>query len=200
AESVRFHAGLADSHGAVEVRRRGGDGDEFIVDIVVTAPDGSTCVDIRSLRYAAMESGLEQVASPDESTTLAWSEMPAENILSELEIRLRAILARELGMPASAVHVDRPFPELGLDSMMAMTVLREAKRLVGFDLSATMLWNHPTISSLAAYLTEMLVAQRVLQGDSQEVTVDATPDSGGSVLDALFDSVESAPAGSESGI
>jgi acyl transferase domain-containing protein len=200
AESVRFHAGLADSHGAVEVRRRGGDGDEFIVDIVVTAPDGSTCVDIRSLRYAAMESGLEQVASPDESTTLAWSEMPAENILSELEIRLRAILARELGMPASAVHADRPFPELGLDSMMAMTVLREAKRLVGFDLSATMLWNHPTISSLAAYLTEMLVAQRVLQGDSQEVTVDATPDSGGSLLDALFDSVESAPAGSESGV
>jgi aryl carrier-like protein len=98
------------------------------------------------------------------------------------------------------VHADRPFPELGLDSMMAMTVLREAKRLVGFDLSATMLWNHPTISSLVAYLTEMLVAQRVLQGDSQEVTVDATPDSGGSLLDALFDSVESAPAGSESGV
>jgi phthiocerol/phenolphthiocerol synthesis type-I polyketide synthase A len=200
AESVRFHAGLADSHGAVEVRRRGGDGDEFIVDIVVTAPDGSTCVDIRSLRYAAMESGLEQVASPDESATVAWSEMPAENIRGELEIKLRAILAHELGMPASAVDVDRPFPELGLDSMMAMAVLRKAKRLVGFDLSATMLWNHPTTSSLVAYLTEMLVAQRVLQGDSQEVTVDATPDSGGSVLDALFDSVESATARSESGI
>jgi hypothetical protein len=63
-----------------------------------------------------------------------------------------------------------------------------------------MLWNHPTISSLVAYLTEMLVAQRVLQGDSQEVTVDAAPDSAGSVLDALFDSVESATARSESGI
>jgi len=62
------------------------------------------------------------------------------------------------------------------------------------------LWNHPTISSLVAYLTEMLVAQRVLQGDSQEVTVDATSDSGGGVLDALFDSVESATARSESGI
>jgi aryl carrier-like protein len=126
--------------------------------------------------------------------------MPAENIRGELEIKLRAILAHELGMPASAVDVDRPFPELGLDSMMAMAVLRKGKRLVGFDLSATMLWNHPTISSWVAYLTEMLVAQRVLQGDSQEVTVDATPDSGGSVLDALFDSVESATARSESGI
>ncbi len=136
AESVWFHTVLADSHGAIEVRRRGGKRDEFIVDIVVTAPDGSTCVDIRSLRYAAMESGLAQVASRDESATVRWSQIPAENIFSELETRLRAILAHELGMPASAVDVDRPFPELGLDSMIAMAVLREAKRLVGFDLSA----------------------------------------------------------------
>ncbi|HYB36144.1 MAG TPA: beta-ketoacyl synthase N-terminal-like domain-containing protein [Mycobacterium sp.] len=200
AESVRFHAALADSHGAVEVHRRGGNGDELIVDIVVTAPDGSTCVDIRSLRYAAMESGLAQVASHDESATVAWAEMPAENILSELETRMRAILAHELGMPASAVDVDRPFPELGLDSMMAMTVLREAKRLVGFDLSTTMLWNHPTISSLAAYLAEMLAPLKVSEDDLDEDLVEVTADSQSSVLDALFDSVESASAGSESGI
>ena len=61
AESVRIHAGLADSHGAVDVQRRGGSADEFIVDIVLTAPDGSTCVDIRSLRYAAVESGVAQL-------------------------------------------------------------------------------------------------------------------------------------------
>ncbi|MDT5141649.1 MAG: hypothetical protein QOI79_981, partial [Mycobacterium sp.] len=198
-ESVRFHAGLADSHGAVEVRRRGGDGDEFIVDIVATAPDGSTCVDIRALRYVAVEPEIAEVAAPDESATVAWSELPAENILGELEPRLRAILAHELGMPASAVDVDRPFPELGLDSMMAMAVLREVKLLLGFDLSATMLWNHPTIASLAAYLTEILAAQRVPQEDSQEGTVDATPDSTGGLLDELFDSVESATAGSKSG-
>ena len=65
-----------------------------------------------------------------------WSQIPAENRFSELEIRLRAILARELRMPASAVDVDQPFPELGLDSMMAMTVLRETQQLVGVDLSA----------------------------------------------------------------
>ena len=75
--------------------------------------------------------------------------MSGEDILGELEIRLRAVLARELGMPAAAVGMDRPFPELGLDSMMAMNLLREAKQLVGIEMSATMLWNHPTISSLA---------------------------------------------------
>jgi phthiocerol/phenolphthiocerol synthesis type-I polyketide synthase D len=103
-------------------------------------------------------------------------------------------------MPASAVDMDQPFPELGLDSMMAMTVLRETQQLVGIDLSATMLWNHPTISSLAAYLAEMLAPQRMPHDDRDEGGVDSMLDSAGSVLDELFDSVESASAGRESGI
>jgi phthiocerol/phenolphthiocerol synthesis type-I polyketide synthase D len=125
----------------------------------------------------------------------AWSQMPAEDLRRELEISVRAILAHELRMPASAVDTDRPFPELGLDSMMAMAVLREAKHLVGIELSATMLWNHPTTSSLAAYLAEMLSPQE----QCEEGDVDVTPDSTSGVLDALFDSVESAPAGGGSG-
>jgi phthiocerol/phenolphthiocerol synthesis type-I polyketide synthase D len=129
------------------------------------------------------------VAAPD------WSRIPAENRIGELETRLRAILARELRMPPSAIGVDRPFPELGLDSMMAMTMLKESRQLVGVDMSATMLWNHPTISSLAAYLAEMLAPQQV----PQDYDADMTLDSESSVLDELFDSVESASAGRESG-
>ena len=188
AESVRWHTGLADSHGAIAVRRRGGNDDELIVDIVVTAPDGSTCVDIRSIRYAAADSG-------DESETVVWSQISPENIYSELESRLRAITAHELGMSASAVDVDRAFPELGLDSMMATAVLRQAKRLFGFEVSATMLWDHPTVSLLAAYLAELLTPREVLQEDAGGVMLD----SAGGVLDELFDQVESASAGSESG-
>jgi acyl carrier protein len=102
-------------------------------------------------------------------------------------------------MPASALDTDRPFPELGVDSMMAMTVLREAKQL-GIELSPTMLWNHPTVSSLAAYLAEMLSPQEESEEGSDDGAADMTADSASSVLDALFNSVESAPASSESGI
>ncbi|MGE5695635.1 MAG: SDR family oxidoreductase [Candidatus Sericytochromatia bacterium] len=124
-----------------------------------------------------------------------WSQMSAEDICVELESRLRVILARELQMSASAVNIDQPFPELGLDSMMAMTILREARQLVGIDLSATMLWDNPTISSLAGYVSKILAPQ-----EEPEEDVDLTLASTSSVLDALFDSVESAQASSESGI
>jgi phthiocerol/phenolphthiocerol synthesis type-I polyketide synthase B len=198
AESVRFHAGLAGSRGAVNVYRRDGKGDEFIVDIVLTAPDGSICVDIRSLRYAAVEFDMAQDASHDELAPVAWSEIPAENVFGELQARLRAILAHELGMTASDIDVDRPFPELGLDSMMAMAVLAQARRLVGFDLSAAMLWNHPTVASLADYLVELVAPLRVSDDEVEEGSVAMATDSDSGVLDALFDSVESATAGSQS--
>jgi phthiocerol/phenolphthiocerol synthesis type-I polyketide synthase D len=125
-----------------------------------------------------------------------WSQMSAEDVCVELESRLQAILARELHMSASAVNIDQPFPELGLDSMMAMTILREAPQLLGIDLSATMMWDHPTISSLAGYVAKILAPQH----KPEEGDVDLALDSTGSLLDALFDSVESVQAGSESGI
>ena len=125
----------------------------------------------------------------------AWSEMSPDDLHAELENGLRAILATELRMPEAEIELDRPFAELGLNSVMAMSIRREAEQLVGMELSATMLWNYPTVASWAEYLTKKLLPQKDSVDD-----VDGSPDSSSSVLDVLFESVESAPAGSESGM
>ena len=120
-----------------------------------------------------------------------WSELPAEMVLSELEAGLRTILARELRMPEADLELDRPFAEMGLNSVMAMSIRRDAEQLVGIELSATMLWNHPTIGSLAGYL-----AAKLLPVDESESGVPGVPDTTTSVLDSLFDTIESTPASS----
>ena len=125
-----------------------------------------------------------------------WSTLSTEDRLTELQTRLQAILGRELRMSPSAISLDAPFPELGLDSMMAMTVLKETKKLVGLDVSANMLFNHPTIASLATYVAGLLAPPDAPEEDTAELAAD----SASSVLDELFDSVESASAGSESGL
>ena len=76
---------------------------------------------------------------------------------------------------------------------MAMTVLKETKKLVDIDVSANMLFNHPTIASLATYVAGLLAPPDVPEADSS-----TEPER--SVLDDLFDSVESASASSESGL
>ena len=125
-----------------------------------------------------------------------WSTLSAEERLNELQTRLQAILGRELRMSPSSISLDAPFPELGLDSMMAMTVLKETKKLVDLDVSANMLFNHPTIGSLATYVAGLLAPPDV----PEENSGGSAGEPERSVLDDLFDSVESASASSESGL
>ncbi len=133
--------------------------------------------------------------SDAQDTSSRWSQMAAEDVRRELEAGLRAILARELRMPEAELEPNRPFAELGLNSVMAMSVRRETEQFLGVELSATMLFNHPTIVSLAAYL-----AGKLLPHSDADDEIDALGDSADSVLNELFDSVESAPAGSERGM
>ena len=70
---------------------------------------------------------------------------------------------------------------------MAMAIRREAERFVGIELSATMLFNHPTVASLSDYLTKIVSPQ----DDSSNDEMAALSASAGSVLDSLFDRIES---------
>lgn len=151
--------------------------------------------DIAQAVMAPMPLSDQPTDSEARSTSPAWSQMSAEDMLAELEAGLRAILAHELSMPEAELELDRPFAELGLNSVMAMSVRRETEQFVGIELSATMLFNHPTVSSLASYLAKKLVPQ-----ENPDDDIDMLTDSASSVLNDLFDSVESAPAGSERGV
>ncbi len=117
----------------------------------------------------------------------AWSQLSAEDLLRELENELRKILSRELRLPESEIDSDRPFAELGLNSVVAMSIRREVEQLAGIELSVTMLWNHPTIASLTTHLVRRLLPQ-----DDSVADANGLPSSSSRVLEALFDSVESA--------
>jgi phthiocerol/phenolphthiocerol synthesis type-I polyketide synthase A len=134
-------------------------------------------------------------AAEPHAATPAWSEMAAEDVRSELQVGLRSILARELHLAEADFDLDRPFAEYGLNSVMAMSVRRDTELFVGIELSATMLFNYPTIVALAEHL-----AKKVSPQPKSDSEIDVLGDSDGGVLSDLFDSVESAPAGSERGI
>jgi phthiocerol/phenolphthiocerol synthesis type-I polyketide synthase A len=118
----------------------------------------------------------------------AWSQIPAAELRRELEKGLRSILARELTTPEAEIDSDLPLVEMGLNSLTAMSVRREAEKFVGIELSATMLWNYPTVSALADHLVKRLSPG----SESSDGAEPLYPSS--QVLDALFDRVESVPA------
>ncbi|MCZ0730511.1 type I polyketide synthase [Mycolicibacterium iranicum] len=128
---------------------------------------------------------VDEEAGVSRAPDRAWSEMSADEVIAEMETGLRGILATELRIPEDEVDTDRPLAEMGLNSVMAMSIRREVERLAGIELSATMLWNYPTIAALAAHLAEKVAPQTGAEsGDEDE------DDAGDSLLDSLFDSVE----------
>jgi acyl carrier protein len=82
----------------------------------------------------------------------AWPENPAEPELREL---LRAEVAAVLGHPDPAVIADdRPFPELGFDSLTVIELRTRLTGLSGIDLPATVVFDRPTVTELARYLLD----------------------------------------------
>jgi phthiocerol/phenolphthiocerol synthesis type-I polyketide synthase A len=122
-----------------------------------------------------------------------WSRMSPLDVRDELERGLRSIVGRELRVPESELPNDRPLAELGLNSLMAMAIRREAEQLAGVELSATMLFNYPTVAALAGHLAK-LVAPQADSGVDEMAVLSA---SAGSVLDSLFDSIESTSVAGE---
>ncbi len=122
-----------------------------------------------------------------------WSNLSPVQIRTELESGLRDIVARELRIPESELEADRPLAELGLNSLMAMAIRREAEILAGIELSATMLFNHPTVAALADFLAKVVTPQ----ADSGNDEIAELSASAGSTLDSLFDRIESSPVAAE---
>jgi phthiocerol/phenolphthiocerol synthesis type-I polyketide synthase A len=131
---------------------------------------------------SAEEPDAVRAAAPERD----WSTMTGEEMHHELQAGLRSILARELGLSEAELELEVPFAELGLNSVMAMSIRRDVEQFAGIELSATMLWNHPTVAALARHLATKLAPH-------QEPDDENLDDSGNSVLDALFDNVESVP-------
>ncbi|MEV6823842.1 type I polyketide synthase [Amycolatopsis sp. NPDC051102] len=83
----------------------------------------------------------------------SWPANPAEPELREL---LRAEVAAVLGHPDPAVIADdRPFPELGFDSLTVIELRTRLAALSGADLPATVVFDRPTVAELARYLLEL---------------------------------------------
>ena len=81
---------------------------------------------------------------------------PATGQLDEAVIRewLIAKLAKVVGIPISEVDPALNFVEYGLDSMQAIRLSGDLERRVGFELPPILLYDYPTIDTLARYLAE----------------------------------------------
>jgi acyl transferase domain-containing protein/NADP-dependent 3-hydroxy acid dehydrogenase YdfG/acyl carrier protein len=85
-----------------------------------------------------------------------------------LERHLRDHAARVLGLPPARIAVDQPLGNLGFDSLMTLELRNRLEASLGLKLSATVVWNYPTIAALTEHLARKL-----------ELAPEATPEATG---------------------
>lgn len=67
-----------------------------------------------------------------------------------------AVAAGLLGVDAGDLELDRPFGELGLDSVTAVEMVERIGHDLGVDVPGTVLFDHPTIDDLTRYLLQQI--------------------------------------------
>jgi len=71
---------------------------------------------------------------------------------------LRKQVALVLRLDEARVPVDKTLRSLGLDSLMALELRNRLERALALKLSATLVWNYPTVSAMAAHLEGRITA------------------------------------------
>ncbi|NQZ10676.1 MAG: polyketide synthase dehydratase domain-containing protein, partial [Algicola sp.] len=72
--------------------------------------------------------------------------------LTELEQQLTASLADALYLKLSDVNINKPFIDLGLDSIVGVEWVRDINQSYDINITATKVYDHPDLKSFAAFL------------------------------------------------
>ena len=73
-----------------------------------------------------------------------------------LETHLREQVGQVLRIAAARVDPATPLKSLGLNSLMSLELRNRLETAFGLTLPATLVWNYPTVTAVAAHLEERL--------------------------------------------
>jgi acyl transferase domain-containing protein len=79
--------------------------------------------------------------------------LTAAGTTADVESVVRAEIARIVRTAPERVRLDQPLHELGFDSLMAVELRNRLERKFGVSLSASLIFNYPTVRELVPYLS-----------------------------------------------
>jgi acyl-CoA synthetase (AMP-forming)/AMP-acid ligase II/acyl carrier protein len=115
-------------------------------------------------------------ARPSEAASPSWmpnlEEVAPHQRVRLLEDGMMRLAASLLGLDPEDMDPDRPFRELGLDSVTAVELVETVGQQLNQSLSATLLFDHPTIGALATFIADQYSAAGSPSNRTPETTQD----------------------------
>ena len=108
-----------------------------------------------------------------------------------LEAFLKSQVAQTLRLPLARIDANKPFKSYGMDSLTALEFRNRIEAATGATLSATLVFNYPTIQQLEGFLLEKLEDRLGVPTADADVAAASDSDLNDEELRALLDEVES---------
>ena len=136
------------------------DGDGWRADLSIVTDEGEQVARVEGLRLAVVgvaepEAAAAEVAGPPIVAALRI-EAPGAPRRACFESLVRAQVGDVLGLSPERIEPRRPLQAMGLSSLMAVELRNRLSRQLGARLSATMVWNYPTLEALLPHLESKL--------------------------------------------
>jgi len=146
--------------------------------------------DIDVGRLPVKEAGKDGAGEPKFSDILL--ETPHDKRLELLTAYLQKTIAHVLRLPAARIELERPLGSLGMDSLLAVELRNQLEIDLNIPLSATLVWNYPTIAEMAPFLAGKLEGAA---GSDTSSTLEPASDTGSdedlAELEQTLESIES---------
>jgi acyl transferase domain-containing protein/thioesterase domain-containing protein len=104
----------------------------------------------------SVESNLLSEEQASSSISLADPSAAPPNVVAKIQERITQMLATALYMEVSSIDATTSFVEIGLDSILAVEIVKEINQEFGSTLKATRLYDYPSVESLSAFLASSL--------------------------------------------
>jgi acyl transferase domain-containing protein/acyl-CoA synthetase (AMP-forming)/AMP-acid ligase II/NADPH:quinone reductase-like Zn-dependent oxidoreductase/acyl carrier protein len=114
-------------------------------------------LDLPQVAFFALEEGTRPAIGAAENRRrqggkASGSESCPDGLLPAVQGRIVAQIARSLQIEPERISLDKPFLDLGLDSLMAVEIMGALKKDLDVPLSPTLLFEYPSIGELTEYL------------------------------------------------
>ncbi len=110
------------------------------------------------------ESAAQAVAEQSAQLSQLLAQAAPEQYYDIILDHVSQLARRVLRLDASySLEIHQPLSELGLDSLMAVELTRAIGSAIGRNLPATLVFNYPTVTTIAGYLAQELAPPRLPQ-------------------------------------
>lgn len=93
----------------------------------------------------------------------------ADNLDRKISHQLEELLVRHLYLEESTINPDKPWVEYGVDSILALEIIKDIEKIIGKKVSVIKIYEHPTLRTMTAYLVD-LMKESASTSSSDEVT------------------------------